>query len=144
MLGFLDLIRLGCNDDWLETLMNNPLVHLNVIGRRLMSDIYEQEYSKELFGCMKIIFNHLAPLFFNFLGNSGKAISREVYQIEFVVNIVVVDCLSLAGFLGCSGIVLAVHDAVDQRTLADITLSGKSKFRVDVIWKSAGYSTYCF
>ena len=92
--------------------MNNPLVHLDIIGGGFMSDVDEQKYSEQLFGGMKVFLNHFSPLLFDLLRDSGKTVSGKIHKIEFIVYIVVVYSLCLAGFLGCAGIVLAVHEAV--------------------------------
>ncbi len=42
-LAALDLVQLRGNDDRLVAVVNDPVVHQLIVGRRLMADINEQE-----------------------------------------------------------------------------------------------------
>ena len=61
-----------------------------------MPDIDQQKYQLQLFGFMQIIFDHLTPLGFHMLIGLCIAVARQIYKVDFIVNVVIIDGLCLA------------------------------------------------
>ncbi len=94
-----------------------------------MPDIDQQKYQLQLFGFMQIIFDHLTPLGFHMLIGLCIAVARQIYKVDFIVNVVIIDGLCLARLGTGPGQRLTVHQSVDQRGFADITFPGKCHLR---------------
>lgn len=91
-----------------------------------MPDIDQQKYQLQLFGFMQIIFDHLTPLGFHMLIGLCIAVARQIYKVDFIVNVVIIDGLCLARLGTGPGQRLTVHQSVDQRGFADITFPGEA------------------
>ena len=75
----------------------NPVKHHDVVFRRLMSDIDKKKNRFKFFAGVKIILDHLPPLLFDLYACRRIAVSGQIHKIELIVDIVVVDRLSLSG-----------------------------------------------
>ena len=96
-LAAVDLVQLGGNDNRAIAVVDDPLVHLLVIGARLVADVHQQDYLTDLLGLMQIALDHLAPFFLFGLGHLGIAITGQVHIVQSIVDVVEVDGLGLAG-----------------------------------------------
>ena len=94
--------------------MTDPVIHLLVIGGRLVADIHQEKNRTELFGIMKIALDHFSPFFLLCRRNLGVAVARQVYEIHCFINIIKIDrlCFSRLCTGSCQG--LAVHQTIDQ------------------------------
>ena len=75
--------------------MLHPLIHHLIILGWLVADINEQEHGFQLLGCMKIILDHLSPLCLDLHIRICVTVSRQIYQIHGVIDIIEVDRLCL-------------------------------------------------
>ena len=48
-LAAVNLVCLGSDDDWLEAVLDNPPVHRDVIGRRVVADVDQEKNTFQLF-----------------------------------------------------------------------------------------------
>ena len=106
-----------------------------------MPDIDQQKYQLQLFGFMQIIFDHLTPLGFHMLIGLCIAVARQIFIVDFIVNVVLIDGLCLARLRTGPGQRLTVHQSVDQRGFADITFPGECHFGMYILRKLAGNTT---
>ena len=79
-----------------------------------MPDIDQEKNSLQTFGGVKIVLDHFPPLCLHFLGCLGVTVTRKIYQIHGVVDIVEIDRLCLARLCGGTRQRLPVHQRIDQ------------------------------
>ena len=140
-LASLDLIQFRGNDDRFVALSKNPLIHVFIIGRWLMTDINEQKDCFQLFGAMQIIFNHPPPFCLNLITDLCIAITRKIHQIQFLIDFIKINRLRLARLGRCSCQGFPVQQSVDQGRFSHIGFACKRHLRKLIVRKLAGNTT---
>ena len=58
-----------------------------------MADVDQKEYRMQHLRLMQVILDQLAPFRLDLLGGSRKTVARQIHQIHFLIDVVVVDRL---------------------------------------------------
>ena len=83
-----------------------------------MPAVDEHKDTHQVLSFAEVIFNHFLPFFPLALGNLGEAITRQIDHIPIVVDIEMIDQLSLPGSIGGLGHLVIITKHIDQRGLA--------------------------
>ena len=124
--------------------MPEIIIHLHILFRRCMADVYKLDHLDEVRSVSKICFHHISPAFGHGLGNFRIAIPRKVYDSELIVDYIEVDSSCFSGTSADSRKFLAVCYQIEQRRLADIRSAGKSYLLKIFRWVLAGFNSYSF
>ena len=109
-----------------------------------MADVHQEKDCFELPGAVKIALDHLPPLGFDLHISRSIAVPRQIYQIEPVIDIIIIDGLGLPRLGAGSCKRFPVHQSVDQGRFSHIALSGKGKFHMDICRQLTGNTAHRF
>ena len=117
-LAAFELVQLGGDDHRMVAIAHHPVVHHFVIGRGLVADIHQQKHQLKHGGFLQIPLDHLSPLGLGLQRNLCVAVSRQIYIVQRLIDVVKIDGLRLSRLGRGSGIGLAVHQGIDQEESA--------------------------
>ena len=90
-----------------------------------MTTVDEHKHADQVLSFPQIVFDHFFPFFPLALGDFGKAITRQIDHIPYVVNVEMIDQLGLPGSIGSLGHLVIIAKHVDQRGFADIAATNE-------------------
>ena len=97
----------------------------------------------ELPARVQIILDHFAPLLFDLNACCGITVSRQIYEIKSIIDIIIIDRLRFSGHRARSRIGFPIHQCIDQRRFSNIALSCKCKLRQFIVRQFARNTAYC-
>lgn len=127
-LGLTQLISLGENQTKGHLRLPQPLYEFEVDLLWLMSTIYKHKKVSQTGAFQNIIFYDLLKGLTRLLAHFGVSVARQVDQVPKVVDLEMIDQLSLSRPTRSLGQTLSLGKHIDQAALADVAATDKCVF----------------
>src|SRR5260221_2287215 len=93
-----------------------------------MAAIDEYKNTHKILSFAEIVFDHLLPFFPLTLGDLGEAITGQIDDVPFVVDVEMIDQLGFPGGIGSFGQLVIIGKHADQRRFTDIASADEGIF----------------
>jgi hypothetical protein len=111
-------------------------VHLQIVLPRLRAPRVEQEKDQaQVRGAFEIAAHQRAPVFHQTFRHFCVPVTREVDEVELVIDEIELHCLGLARSLADAGHGLPLQDGVDQARFAHVGAADHRELRPAITWK---------
>ena len=102
-----------------------PVAHGHIVGGRIVPRVHDQHTQRNEVGLGEIALHQLSPPVALLLGHLGVAVPRQVGEVNFPVDVEIVDLIGLAGGGAHAGKILPPQQPVDHGGLPHIAATGK-------------------